>query len=319
MRVPENIVEQIRTTADIVDVIEEYVPLKKAGNRFVGLCPFHEDKKSPSFSVSRDKGLYHCFGCKKSGNVFSFLKDYLGLNFNESLEYLAKRYGIALPQSSGESEKLSQTDLVFKALTYASDIYESTLVHKSGDIGMKYFKKRDFTIETIKKFNLGYSPDSFQETGNQLRQIGFSNDVLESAGLIIRKEDGKTYDRFRGRVMFAIKDFVGRIVGFGARQLKDEENQPKYMNSPQSLVYDKSKVLYGLFEAKNAIRNAGYAILVEGYADTLTLHQAGICNVIASSGTALTIDQLKLLSRYTNTIYLIFDSDQAVKKLLTAV
>lgn len=311
MRIDNATIEKIKLQADILDVIGEFVRLRKMGGRFVGLCPFHEDKKSPSFSVSPDKGVYHCFGCKKSGNMFTFLKDYLGLNFNESVEYLAKKYNINLTYSSENIEKSNKTDLAFKALSLASSYYANYLTQKNGKKILNYFLSRDFSSETIKKFALGASPDSFDETTKFLLKNGLTSESLEDAGLIIVKEDGKKYDRFRNRAMFPIKDFIGRVIGFGARQIDNSETSAKYINSPQSLVYDKSSVLFGLFEAKNSIRNEGASIIVEGYADLLTLHQAGIQNVVASSGTAFTSKQLELLKRYTSTIYLVFDADQA--------
>lgn len=314
MKIPQNIIDQIKYQADIVDVIGEYVHLKKAGNRHVGLCPFHEDKKTPSFSVSGDIGVYHCFGCKKSGNVFSFLKDYLGLSFNESVEYLAKRYNIIIPSVEEKSESSSRTDLAFKALKISAEFFNKLLYTKEADIAIKYFKKRDFSDNLIAQFLLGYSPDSYDKLNKYLSQYQIDEQSMIDSGLLVVREDGKKYDRFRGRAMFAIKDIIGRVIGFGARQITDEPDQPKYINSPQSLVYDKSKVLYGLYEAKNAIRNEKSAILVEGYADTLTLHQSDIRNVVATSGTAFTQDQLNLLGRYTKSLFLVFDSDSAGKK-----
>lgn len=311
MKIADSVIEQVKQQADILDVIGEYVRLKRAGGRFVGLCPFHEDKKTPSFSVSPDRGVYHCFGCKKSGNIFTFLKDYLGLSFAESVEYLAKKYNIELTRSVVSLEKDTKSDAAHKALKAAADYYHSLLFQKSGKAALEYFRKRDFSENTIKQFLLGYSPDSFDATSKHLFSQGFSEEQLIDAGLIVVREDGKKYDRFRGRAMFAIRDFIGRVVGFGARQMKDEENQPKYINSPQSIVYDKSKVLYGVFEAKNSIRNEKSAIIVEGYADLIALHQAGIANVVASSGTALTKQQLELLKRYTSMLFLVFDADQA--------
>lgn len=314
MKISDATLDQVKQQADILDIIGEYVQLKKAGSRYVGLCPFHEDKKTPSFSVQPNMGVYHCFGCKKSGNVFTFLKDYLGLSFTESVEYLAKKYNIEIKSSHSSHEKDTHSEKVFKALTYVAELYYKNLYSPDGKTALDYFRKRDFAAETIKTFVLGYSPDSFEATKTELHKAGFTEEVIIDTGLLVVRDDGKKYDRFRGRAMFAIRDFLGRVIGFGARQIKDEPDQPKYINSPQSLVYDKSKVLYGIFEAKNAIRNEKSAIIVEGYADLISLHQAGIRNVVASSGTALTKQQLELLSRYTKLIYLIFDADQAGSK-----
>jgi len=315
MRIAGNVVQQVKEQVDILDIVGEFVKLKKSsGGRFVGLCPFHEDKKTPSFSVSPAIGVYHCFGCKKSGNSFTFLKDYLGLNFSESIEYIAKKYNINISYSEEIKAKESRNEIAYKAIAYAAEFFNSQLKSKEGKIALDYFIKRDFTNDSIKKFQVGYSPDSFNQTRDTLNYMGFSDEVLIDTGLIVDKEDGKRYDRFRGRAMFPIKDFIGRVIGFGARQINDEPNQPKYINSPQTIIYDKSNVLYGLFEAKNSIRHANSALIVEGYADLISLHQAGISNVVASSGTAFTIEQLNLLSRYTNMLYLVFDSDDAGEK-----
>lgn len=314
MKYNNDVIEQINSHVDIIEIIGEYVQLKKAGNRYVGLCPFHEDKKSPSFSVSPDRGVYHCFGCKKSGNVFTFLKDFLGLSFPESIELLAKRYGIVLAVNEDDKQKDDKRGLVLKALQSASEYYSNFLYLKEGETALKYFRKRNFSTDLIKQFQLGASAPIWDGLISHLKNNGFNEENALDAGLVVKHESGRVYDRFRNRAMFAIRDFLGRVVGFGARQIDDEPNQPKYINSPQSIVYDKSKVIYGLYEAKNAIRNKQFALMTEGYADVLSLHQAGYANAIASSGTALTSDQLKLLSRYTKRIYLVFDSDEAGEK-----
>lgn len=306
------VIEQVRTQADIVDIIGEFVELKRRGRNFIGLCPFHTEK-TPSFTVSQDKQLYKCFGCGKSGNVFSFVMDFNGMSFPESLEFVAKKINYELPheKSRQSQEGQSHRENALKALQAASQFYTKLLSKPEGAAAWSYFNKRGFLSETVQKFALGYSPDSWDAATLELRRLGVTDEALSEAGLVIQREGSGFYDRFRGRAMFAIRDFLGRIVGFGARQMKDLPDQPKYINSPQTIVYDKSKVLYGLFEAKNAIRNEQNAILVEGYADTITLHQAGIENTIASSGTALTNDQLVLLSRYTKKLYIVYDADTA--------
>ncbi len=315
MRIAEDIVQRVKEQVDILDIIGEFVRLKKAsGGRYVGLCPFHEDKKTPSFSVTPAMGVYHCFGCKKSGNSFTFLKDYLGLTFSESIEYVAKKYNINVSYSEEVKQKETKNERAYKAMAAAADFFALQLKTKDGLKALEYFNNRDFDADTIKKFLLGFSPNSFENTRAALNKLGFADDVLLDAGLIIENEDGKRYDRFRGRAMFPIKDFIGRVIGFGARLISDEVNQPKYINSPQTIIYDKSKVLYGLFEAKNAIRNANFALVSEGYADLISLHNAGFVNSVASSGTAFTVEQLNLLARYTNTLFLVFDSDDAGEK-----
>ncbi len=312
MKVPEEIIEQIRRQSDIVEVVGAEIPLRKRGQNYVGLCPFHNEK-TPSFNVSPERQIYKCFGCGKAGNAINFVMEFHGLSFPETLKSLAGKLGITLPQDSSEGYQIkhNRQELAYKILEEAAEYYAALLVEPIGRTALDYFRQRDFSTETIKQFKLGFAPDSWDATRKELAGQGFNDQELIDAGLIVEKENGRNYDRFRNRAIFAIRDFLGRVVGFGARQLGDDKKQPKYINSPQSIVYNKSKILYGMFEAKNAIRNKQSAILVEGYSDAISLFQAGIENVVASSGTALTPDQLKLLSRYTKKIIIIYDSDSA--------
>ena len=311
MRIPKEIIEKIRIEADIVEIIGEYVNLKRRGSNFLGLCPFHNEK-TPSFTVSHDKGIYKCFGCQKSGNVFTFLQEYHSITYVESVEQLANKLNIHIPKEHQQDfQEQSKTELALKSLKISGDIYYKNLHSVEGKTAMRYFIGRGIRQETIDKFQLGYSSDSWTDVMNILQNEGIKEENMLDSGLIIKNDNGRIYDRFRGRVMFPIKDFLGRIIGFGARQLIDDKEQPKYINSPQSLVYDKSKVLFGLFDAKNSIRAKNHAIVVEGYLDVLQMHQYGFENAVAPCGTSLTGTHLDLLSRYTKKVILLFDADNA--------
>ncbi len=312
MKIPQDIVDKIRESSDIVEVIGEFVSLKKRGRNFLGLCPFHKEK-TPSFVVSPDKGIYKCFGCSKAGNVFTFVSDYHGLNFSESLKLLAHKYSIDIPETkySDAPEKTSITETAYEAMNEAALFFHKLLRKKEGATALRYFHKRGFKDDIIDKFLLGYSPEEWDTLTKKLIKHGFEENLLVDIGISIRSEKGHIYDRFRSRAIFTVRDFMGRVVGFGARLMIDDKSQPKYINSPQSIVYDKSKLLFGIFEAKNSIRDKKFAIMVEGYADYLTLFRSGIENVVASSGTSLTNEQLSLLKRYTKSICFAYDGDEA--------
>jgi DNA primase len=311
LKVPPEIVDKIRESADIIEIIGEIVQLKKRGQNYIGLCPFHKEK-TPSFTVSPDKGIYKCFGCGKAGNVITFISEYHGLNFFESLSTLANKYGTIIPKQTEESNfTTSRIDAAYDALKEAGEFYATLLRRKEGAAALQYFYKRDFSDEIIDKFLLGYSPSEWDLLTKKLLKHGFEEELLIDAGLSLRSERGTLYDRFRSRAMFAIRDFMGRVIGFGARLMIDDKTQAKYINSPQSLVYDKSKVLYGIYEAKTALRDKKFAIMVEGYADYITLFRSGFENVVASSGTSLTLEQLNLLKRYTKSICFCYDGDEA--------
>jgi DNA primase len=316
MRIPEHLVEQILRQTDIVGVVGEVVQLRQRGRNFIGLCPFHGEK-TPSFNVLPERGIFKCFGCGKGGNAAIFLRDYHKLNYVDALRDLAKRAGIALPEDSQESnEEANRYTLAYDALRTAGNFYYQQLLAESGSQAMAYLKKRGFSDEIIKTFGLGYSPDSYSATGAELKSLGHTEETLLDAGLSSKRDsDGKLYDRFRGRLMFPIQNSTGRVIGFGARRMNDKDtsgaNAAKYVNSPQSLVYDKSKILYGIFQAKDALRRREYGILVEGYADLLSVYQAGFHNVVASSGTSLTREQVKLLSSYCKRLKIVYDADPA--------
>ncbi|MCF8302662.1 MAG: DNA primase [Bacteroidales bacterium] len=306
--------DQIFETARVEEVVGEFVNLKKRGKDYLGLCPFHNEK-TPSFSVSPSKGIYKCFGCGKSGNSVTFLMEHEHYSYPEALHYLADKYNIEIEeevetdeQKQAESEKES----LFNLTEFASKYYIDQLFNteKGKAIGLTYFKQRGFTEKTIKKFQLGYSPDEWDAFTRYALKSGYKLDYLEKAGFTIRNEH-KQYDRFRNRVMFPIHSLTGRILGFGGRILSTDKKKPKYVNSPESEIYNKSKILYGLFFAKRKIIDEDNCFLVEGYTDVISLHQAGIENVVASSGTSLTEDQIRLIRRYTKNITILFDGDEA--------
>lgn len=312
MKYSREIIDKIRDRADIVEVIGEDVTLKPKGSNYSGFSPFNEEK-TPSFVVSPVKRIYKDFSSGKSGNVFTWLMEFHGLNFNQAIQLLAKKYSISLPDSHGDKsdDKETRIDAAYEAMRFAAEYFHKKLFEKEGKPAYSFFLNRGFSRDTMTAFMLGYAPESWDGLSNEMTKAGFTEQNMIDAGLIIKRESGGYYDRFRGRAVFTIRDYMGKPVGFGARRMNENKDEPKYINSPQSLIYDKSNVLYGLAEGKNAIRNKAEAILVEGYADVITLYQAGIQNVVAASGTALTHQQVKLLKRYTKKIFVVFDSDNA--------
>jgi len=313
MKYSEELIEEIKQHSDIVDIISEVVDLNKSGASYKGLCPFHNEK-TPSFMVSQEKGIYKCFGCGASGNAISFMMNYHGFSFIESIKELASKAGIKLPEyrSKKSDTELTKRDIVLNALKEANAFYKNMLNTTAGKNALSYFHGRGYHGEVIKTFGLGYSPDSWNGLMDYLKTKDISQEAMLDAGLIIDNEEKNSkYDRFRGRAMFPIQNITGKVIAFGSRILTDDKDQPKYINSPQTIVFDKSSTLYGLYHAKNNIRLKKYAIMTEGYADVISLHKAGFNTAVASSGTSLTEDQLKVLSRYCKEIYFCFDSDQA--------
>src|SRR5688572_20535093 len=309
-------VDQIINAADIAEVVGDFVTLKRKGQNLWAPCPFHNEK-SPSFSVAPAKGIYKCFGCGKAGNSVNFIMDVEGVSYVEALKYLAKKYGIEVAEEAPSPEKLKfqlDRDSQFIISDFAKDFYQNNLHnHDQGQsIGLPYLKERGLSLNTIKKFELGYSLEAWDGLTKAALEKGFQEKFLEATGLTIFKEEGKKYDRFRARVMFPIHNVSGRTIGFGARTLKtNDKSTPKYLNSPESEIYHKSDVLYGMFQAKQAIRMADVCYMTEGYLDVISLHQGGIENVVASSGTSLTENQIKLISRYTKNITVLYDGDAA--------
>ncbi len=305
--------EEIKSRLDIVEIIREYVPLKPAGVNFKAKCPFHNEK-TPSFIVSPEKQIWHCFGCGRGGDVFSFIMEAEGLSFVEALRWLAPKAGVKLRRFS--SARASQRNRLLDLLDLASRYYHQVLL-KSGQAkpARDYLAKRGLEPETISAWRLGYSPDSWQAALDFLKSKGYSEAEIFAAGLSIKKERAQGYyDRFRARIMFPLFDINSNVVGFAGRLNPDREGQEKagkYINTPQTLVYDKSKLLFGLDKAKLAIKQQDLAIIVEGQMDVIASHQAGFSNTIASSGTALTAEQIKLIKRYSKNIALAFDRDEA--------
>lgn len=309
--IPEEIVERVRSEANIVDVVSDYVRLRRTGKNWVGLCPFHDDQR-PSFAVEPVKGIYRCFSCGKGGNVFTFLMELNGWSFPEAVRSLAGSLNIEIPETKRDREGLSENERLAAAVKEAAAFYQGTLGSDAGLVAQAYFKKRGFSSETLSAFGLGYAPDAWEELFGRLTKLGYTPQEMERAGLVIKRE-GRSgwYDRFRGRAIFPIYTATGRIVGFGARRMNEDPNQPKYINSPESPIYQKSRLLYGLFQAKDAIRKEGRALFVEGYADVISMHQEGIRTAIATCGTAIAAEHADLIARYTSRVTLVFDSDAA--------
>lgn len=310
MRIPEHKIEEIRAAADIVDIVSGFVRLRKSGRNYTGLCPFHREK-TPSFSVNPERGIFKCFGCGKGGSAFTFLMEMEKLSFIDAVETLAERYNIALSHEGAmRPEAREEIEALYEANRLAARFFHATLQEESGSDARAYFAKRGWEAGTQRVFGLGYAPDAWDHFLNHARTQGMEDDVLETTGLIVRKDGGKVYDRFRGRVVFPILSVSKKVLGFGARTLQ-KDGQPKYLNSPETPIYTKSKVLYGLMQSHRAIRDADAVVLVEGYADLISLFQDGIQNIIATSGTALTPEQVYLLSRYTRNFFFLFDADSA--------
>ncbi len=316
MRISDSTIDDVRLASDIVDVISTSVRLKKRGKNYLGLCPFHTEK-TPSFNVSPEKQMFHCFGCGIGGNVFTFIMQLEKVPFPEAVRTLAARAGITLPEEKANAAP-SVHEPLYNAcrragMHFAENLYRSP----EGKLALDYFHKRGFNDETIKKFGLGCSLNSWDDLIRHAKQEGTDPPTLDKAGLVVRRDDESGfYDRFRGRAMFPILSTSGRTIGFGARKLREDDTLGKYINSPETPIYEKSRVLYGLYYAKEAIRAAESVVIVEGYADLISLFQSGIENVVASSGTALTDDQIRLISRYSQNVFLVYDADSAGSKAM---
>jgi DNA primase len=307
-------IDRILDAANIVDVIGDFVHLKKRGVNHIACCPFH-DEKTPSFSVSAAKNIYKCFGCGKAGNVVNFVMEHEHFTYVEALKYLGKKYGIEIKERELTEEEVQEgnkRESLMVVSAYAQDYFSKTLWENPDGkaIGLGYFHERGFNDHIIKKFQLGYSPDLRSAFSQQALKDGYKKEFLVGAGLSIEK--GETlFDRFSGRVMFPIHSISGRVIAFGARTLKQDKTVAKYLNSPESEIYSKSHVLYGIFFAKQAIVRLQKCYLVEGYTDVISMHQAGIENVVASSGTSLTTEQIKLIKRFTPNVTVLYDGDPA--------
>lgn len=309
--IPQTIIDEVKARTDIVDVVSDYVRLKKRGSNFVGLCPFHTEK-TPSFNVNPSRDIFKCFGCGTGGDVFNFVSQTEGLSFPESVRLLADRAGIVLPSEQIPDEEASEVDSIYQTLRFAAGSFFKLLTQSpTAQDAREYLERRGLTGESVKRFGLGFADNTWDGLIKEARKAHISSELLEKAGLIIAKKnrDGH-YDRYRNRIIFPITSHVGKVVGFGGRVL-DPEDEPKYINSPETKVYNKSRVLYGLFQARNEIRKRDEVLLVEGYTDVIALHQAGLEHAVATCGTAVTVEQIKLLSRYTNRIVLLYDADSA--------
>ena len=312
--IPKETIDEIFEAAKIEEVISDFVTLKKRGANLLGLCPFHNEK-TPSFTVSPSKGIYKCFGCGEGGNSVSFLMDKEHYSYPEALKYLARKYNIEIVEQAmteEQAERASEKDSLYIISKFAKDFFINELweSEEGKTIGLNYFKERGYSEEIIKKFELGYSPKSKDALSKKSIKNQYSKESLLKSGLSIEIDKKALIDRFRERVIFPIHSFSGRILGFGGRALNPNA-KAKYQNSPESLIYNKSKILYGIFFAKNAISKNDNCFIVEGYTDVISLHQKGVENVVSASGTALSIDQIKLISRFTNNISILFDGDSA--------
>lgn len=313
--IKQRTIDKVFDTIRIEEVVGDFVDLKKRGTNLLGLCPFHNEK-TPSFNVSISKGIYKCFGCGEGGHAVDFVMKHEKYSYPEAIRYLAKKYNIEVEEEEKTEEQQQihdRRESLYIVTNWATDRFQESLwnTDEGKAIGLSYFRERGYRDDIIKKFELGYSPESWDYLYQQAKTAGYEDEYLVSTGLIIQKEGGKNYDRFRGRVMFPIHNMTGRTLGFGGRTLKTDKKVPKYVNSPESEIYHKSAILYGLYFAKKAIVNTDTCYLVEGYADVLSMHQAGFENVVASSGTSLTIEQIKLISRFTMNVTMLYDGDPA--------
>ncbi|HET8828921.1 MAG TPA: DNA primase [Pelobium sp.] len=308
-------IDKILETALIEEVVGDFVHLKKRGSSLTGLCPFHNEK-SPSFHVSPAKGIFKCFGCGKGGDSVHFIMEHEKYSYPEALKYVANKYNIEVEETEVTPEFKQAQDRresLYIVSNYAASFFEDRMWNSEDGktIGLSYFKERGFRDDIIKKFQLGYSPDDWSALLDGAIKDGYQQEFLEDVGLVVKNDQGRIYDRFRGRVMFPIHSFTGRVIGFGGRTLKTDKAVPKYVNSPESEIYHKSNVLYGLFQAKKAIRDLDNCYLVEGYADVLSVQQAGVENVVSSSGTSLTTEQIRLIGRFTKSVTILYDGDEA--------
>ncbi|MCL4121465.1 UNVERIFIED_CONTAM: hypothetical protein GTU68_013434 [Idotea baltica] len=313
--IPQEIVANIHETAQVEEIVGDYVNLKRRGANLLGLCPFHNEK-TPSFTVSPAKNIYKCFGCGKAGNPVGFVMEHEQMSYPEALKFIAKRYNIEVPENENENEEFKEakqlTDSLYLINTFAEGVYIKNLheVAEGKNIGLSYFKERGFLDTTIEKFKLGYALRDGQHLLKQIETSGYNIDFAIKLGLVGQR-DNRRYDFFRERVMFPIHSLSGKVIAFAGRILGEDKKQPKYVNSPESEIYIKNKILYGIYHAKQAIRAKDNCYMVEGYTDVISLHQAGIENVVASSGTSLTEGQINLVKRFTKNITVLYDGDAA--------
>ena len=312
--IPQETVNRILDSAQIVDVIGDFVTLKKRGANHIACCPFHNEK-TPSFSVSASKGIYKCFGCGKSGTAVGFVMEHENMSYTEALKYLAKKYHIEVVEKEESAEEIAQRqrhESLMLVSEYAGNFFQDSLQTDEGrNIALQYFRSRGLEDETIRKYGLGWAPLSRRALSESARAAGYKEEFLIETGLSIKYDDGRLVDRFYDRVIFPIHSVSGRVIAFGGRTLKTDKSVAKYVNSPETEIYVKSRSLYGIYFAKNEISRQDRCILVEGYLDVLSMHQLGITNVVASSGTSLTVEQIRLIRKFTNNITIIYDGDGA--------
>jgi len=314
MTYKKEFIENVRNSSDIVEIISDYVELKQSGQNLIGRCPFHNDK-TPSFTITPEKQMFYCFGCKVGGNVYNFIMEIENLSFPEAVEYLADKAGIPLPQSSFDSTEIARQrkirNIIYEIQKDAANYFYCNLIKKeSGKHVLDYLFSRGLSYKIIKKFGLGYSAPNWDATKKHLLIKGYNEKMIELAGLIIKGKHNNYYDRFRDRIMFPITDSMGKAIGFGGRSITD--TMPKYLNTSDTPIYNKRENLYGISFAKRECKDKGM-IVVEGYIDVIMLHQEGFTNTVASLGTALTVEQAKLIKRFTDTVYLAYDSDESGK------
>ncbi len=319
MYISRDIVDKIYQSLDMVEVVSDYVNLQKSGKDYKACCPFHNER-TPSFFVSPAKGIFKCFGCGKGGDAVTFVMEIEGISYGEALRQLAQKYKIEIPESDNKKpsdddiQKQNEIDALYIAMQFAKNFYYEQLLYtdEGKAIGLSYLKERGFNEQTIKTFELGYANSDWDTFYRTAIKKGYNPEILEKAGLVQKKETKNDYyDRFRERIMFPIHNISGKVIAFGARALKTHKDTPKYLNSPETALYHKSKVLYGLFQAKKSILQKDECLLVEGYADAISLHQAGISNVVASLGTSLTHEQVRLIRRFTHNVCILYDGDEA--------
>lgn len=312
-------IEEVKNRVDIIDVISDFVTLKKSGQNYKALSPF-ANEKTPSFFVVPSKGIFKDFSSGKGGDAFTFVMEHEKLSYVEAIRYLAKKYGVEIKEDRLTDEGIaeqSEREGLYILMNFAKEYYKNILTtHDEGKgIGLSYFRERGFTDRTIEKFELGFALEGWENFSKEAIAKGYNQQLLEKTGLVVKKEDtdgpARTYDRFRGRVIFPVHNISGKVIAFGARMLGKDKNQPKYINSPETDIYHKSDVLYGLFQAKNSIRQQDVCYLVEGYTDVISMHQSDVENVVSSSGTALTENQIKLIHRFTENVTVLFDGDSA--------
>lgn len=311
--IPEDKINEIKNRVNIVDIIGEFVQLKPSGKNYKGLCPFHSEK-TPSFTVSPARGIFHCFGCGVGGNVFNFLMKFKGIGFPEAVKLLADRVGISVQTKTGVSDKRHyEVDALYKILQETAVLYQKNLLSSAGTNARKYLKERSITARMVQEFHIGYASDSWDSVLVAMQGHGFTSVQIEEAGLAVKNKRGTGfYDRFRNRIMFPIQDSIGRYIGFGGRILNNEQQDvPKYINTNENRLFHKGAHLYGFFQAENSIRKEGCVFITEGYIDVIRMHEQGFINTLAPLGTALTDQHISLILRHTGTVYLLFDPDRA--------